>query len=103
MFKRNKPDEMDREIRSKSVITAHYYTQLILVVWIVSDLLRHRSVLMPLYVLLVGFLIRSGAALAYRHDFGDERWKKGLVILLSLIAAVAFLLMLSFGINVTGA
>ncbi len=101
MFRRNKQDEMDREIHNKSVITAHYYTQLILVTWIVSNHFRHKSVIMPLYVLLAGLLIRGGAALVYRHDFGDERWKKRLVILLSLIAAVAFLLMLSFGINVT--
>ena len=103
MFRRKKHDEMDREIHNKSVITAHYYTQLILVSWIITDLLRHRSVLMPLYVLLVGILIHSGAALTYRHGFGDERWKKGLVILLSSIAVVAVLLMISFKSTVMGA
>ncbi len=103
MFRRKKHDEMDREIHNKSVITAHYYTQLILVSWIITDLLRHRSVIMPLYVLLVGVFIHSCASLTYRHGFGDERWKKGLVILLSSIAAVAVLLMLSFKSTVMGA
>ncbi len=86
---------MDKEIRNKSIITAHYYTQLMLVSWLISDLFKHKLELMLLYVLLVGFLIRCGASLIYRHDFGDERWKKGLIFLLSSIAAVALLLALS--------
>ena len=103
MLKRNKPDEMDREIRSKSVITAHYYTQFMLVVWIIICIFKHISVLMPLYVFLVGLLVRGVSSLIYRHDFGDERWKKGLAILLPSIAAVVILLMLSVGITGEGA
>lgn len=102
LFRKNKPDEMDREISSKSAVSAFYYTQLIIIVWIISDLLRHRPVLMPLYVLLAGLLVRGCSSLIYRHDFGDERWKKGLVILLSVIAAAVSLLMLSFGNAVAG-
>lgn len=94
MFKRKIPDEMDKEIQNKSIITTHYYIQLMLVVWIIFDAFKHRPVLMPLYVFLVGLLLRGISSLIYRHDFGDERWKKGLVILLSVIAAVVILLML---------
>ena len=97
MFKKSKPDEMEKEIRNKSIISAYYYTQFMLVVWLVLGIFRHKLEFMPLYILLVGLLMRGGASLIYRHDFGDERWKKGLVILLSSIAAVALLLILSIG------
>ncbi|MCR5540624.1 MAG: hypothetical protein K6F71_07385 [Ruminococcus sp.] len=97
MFKRNKADEMDKEIRSKSIITAHYYTQFMLIVWIIIYTVKNRTILMPMYVLLVGLLVRGASSLIFRHDFEDERWKKGLVILLSATAAVVFLFMLSFG------
>ena len=102
MLKRKKHDEMDNEIRSKSIITAHYYTQLMLVVWIIIYTLKHKLVLMPLYIFMVGLLVRGVSALIYRHDFGDERWKKGLVILISSIAAIVLLLALSVGIPVEG-
>jgi hypothetical protein len=97
MFRRNKPDEMEIEIRSKSIISAHYYTQFMLVVWLVLGIFKQKLEILPLFLFLVGLLIRGAASLIYRHDFGDERWKKGLIVLISSITVVSLMIMIFVG------
>lgn len=56
-----------------------------LAVWFVLEIFRHKIEFMSLYILLVGLLMYGDALLIYRHDFGEEHWKKGLIILISSI------------------
>ena len=96
MFIRKKSDEMDKAIRVRSIAASYWFTEAILVVWIVISLIMKKSAMVPLYVLLAGLLVRGVFALIYRRSVGDDRWKKGLVILVAVIALVVFVLMLSF-------
>ncbi|MBP3271128.1 MAG: hypothetical protein J6M17_02725 [Ruminococcus sp.] len=102
MFRKNKPDEMEKDIQHKSVVAAHYFTEAALAVWIVISLIKGASAVVPLYILLAELLVRGVSVLVYRRDLGDDRWKKGIVVLISAAAVVLFVLMFSFGGSVSG-
>ena len=96
MFKRKNFDEMDKAIRGRSIAASYYFTEAILVVWIVVSLIMGKNATAPLYVLLAGLIVRGVSELTFRRGVGDDRWKKGLVIFIAVVALVVFVLMLSF-------
>lgn len=95
MFKRRKPDEMEQDIKNKSVIASMWFTQVMLVTWIVICLIKKQNCMLPAYVLLSNLAVRGISAIVYKHQVGDERWKKGVIVITAAIAVVIFLLMLS--------
>lgn len=95
MFKRRKPDEMEQDIKNKSVIASMWFTQVMLVTWIVICLIKKQNCMLPAYVLMSNLAVRGISAIVYKHQVGDERWKKGVIIITAVIAVVIFLLMLS--------
>ena len=94
MLKRKKPDEMELEIRNKSIIVSQRFTEIVLVIWVIACLVTHRSCLLPAYVLAAQLAVRLIASIIYKRQVGDDRWKNGIIILLTVIAAVIFILLL---------
>ncbi len=95
MLKRKKLDEMELDIRNKSVIASQRFTEMILAIWIVVCLVTKQSCMLPAYVLISQWIVRIISSLIYKRQVGDERWKRGLIILVSVIGGILFLLMVT--------
>lgn len=95
MFRRKVLDEMETEIRNKSIIVSQRFTEIILAVWIVICLLTKQNCVLPAYLLIAQMLVRFVSGLIYRHKVGDDRWKHSLIIALCVGAGVVFLLLIS--------
>lgn len=94
MFRRKNLDEMEQDIQNKSVIVSQRFTEILLAVWVLLCLFTNRSFALPAYVLLSQCLVRLISAMIYKRQVGDERWKRGLVILASVICGAIFLVLL---------
>ena len=94
MFRKKKLDEMEQEIRNKSIIDSQQFTETMLFTWVVVGLITHRSFALPAYVLLAQIVVRVIASMIYRRQVGDERWKRGLVIFTAIVIGAVFLVLL---------
>lgn len=99
MFGFRKRDEMDQDIHSRSILIAYYSTSLLLIIWIVINTVIDKSSILPLYILIMQFIVKKISELYYRYSVDDSRWKKGLLALSITIIAILFLLMVSIGIG----
>ncbi len=93
MFHRKKHDEMEQDIRNKSTIIANAMTETFLLIWFVICTVTKRPAIIPLYILLAQLAAKYISRLILRHRVGDERWKNGLILLLTAVLAAVFLLM----------
>ena len=92
-----KRDEMEQEIHKKSVLISHSFTSVALVVWIIVDLICQKSAILPLYLLIAQLIIQKLSALIFRHSVDDERWKKGLLLLIVSVILILFSLLIAPG------
>lgn len=95
MFRRKQLDEMETEIRNKSVIVSQRFTEIILAAWIIICLITRQNFVLPAYLLIAQFLVRFISGLIFRHQVGDERWKRSLIIALCIAAGLIFLLLIA--------
>ena len=89
-----KKDEMEKEIENKSILISYYFCQCALVIWILINFINKKNNLIPLYILIMDNIVKKISDLIYKHSVEDERWKKGLLILILLILLILFMLML---------
>ena len=94
IFRKKKLDEMEQEIRNKSIIDSQQFTETMLFTWVVVGLVTHRSFALPAYVLLAQLVVRVIASMIYKRQVGDERWKRGLIIFTAVVIGVVFLVLL---------
>lgn len=92
-----KRDEMEQEIHKKSVLISHSFTSVALVVWIIVDLIYQKSAVLPLYLLIAQLIVQKISTLIYKHSVDDERWKKGLLLLIVTIVLILFSLLIAIG------
>ena len=95
MLNRKKLDEMELDIRNKSVIASQRFTEMILSIWIIVCLIAKKSYMLPAYVLISQWIVRFISSLILKRQVGDERWMRGLIILVSVIGGILFLIMVS--------
>ena len=95
MFAFKKKDEMERDISNKGIVISYYFTTALLVIWIIRNLIINQSAVLPLYVLVMQFIVEKISVLIYKRSVGDSRWKKGLVILLTVIVIIFLALTIS--------
>jgi hypothetical protein len=95
MFCRKKLDEMEQDIRNKSMIASQRFTEIILSIWVLVCLFSKRSFALPAYVLLSQLVVRVISSMIYKRQVGDERWKRVLVIFTAIVGGTIFLVLLA--------
>ena len=95
MFRRKELDEMEQDIRNKSMIVSHRFTEMILAVWIVICVIAKQNCLLPAYLLIAECIVRFISGIIFRRRVGDERWKRSLIIALCVFCGIIFLLLIS--------
>ena len=95
MFKRNKPDEMEQDIKNKSIITSYQFTETLLFVWFVICMVRRQSAIVPLYLLITQNIVRFISEIILKRSVGDDRWKKSLIAFISVFLVIIFIVLVS--------
>ena len=95
MFGKTKPDEMELEIRSKSMLASHRFTEILLAVWTLFCVFTKRSYALPLYILAAQAVVRTVALMIYKRQVGDERWKRILILATAAVGCIIFLALLA--------
>ncbi|HRU96920.1 MAG TPA: hypothetical protein P5092_05770 [Ruminococcus sp.] len=97
MFRKKKLDEMEQDIRNKSIIASHDFMSTVLLVWFVICMVMRKPAIIPLYLLVTQNAVLYISELILKRSVGDERWKKSLIILISVILGLFFAVLVSAG------
>ena len=95
MIKFRRRDEMEQEIENKSIYIAYYSTYILLSIWIIRNLLIKEMAILPLYILIVQFIVKKISELFYKRSVDDDRWRKGLIFLIVIICLIFVFLTVS--------
>ncbi len=97
MFGRKQLDEMELDIRSRSMVVSYRFTELILAAWIVICVVMKRSCVLPAYVLISQLVVRGVSAIIYKRQVGDDRWKRALIAIIMVLLVAALIMMVGVG------
>ena len=97
MFGRKQLDEMEQDIRNRSMVVSYRFTELILAAWIVICLVMKRSCVLPAYVLISQLVVRGVSAIIYKRQVGDDRWKRALIAIIMVLLVTALIMMVGVG------
>ena len=97
MFCRKKLDEMEQDIRNKSMIASQRFTEIILSIWVLVCLFSKRSFALPAYVLLSQLVVRVISSMIYKRQVGDDRWKRALIAIIMVLLVTALIMMVGVG------
>lgn len=95
IIKPRQHDEMEQDIANRSIVDSYRFIELTMVIWIIISIITHRQVIIPIYILLSGTLVRFISAIIYKKQVGDDRWKHALIALVAAVSAIFFLMCIS--------
>ena len=101
-MKKNKLDEMEKTILTRSTIHAYNFMLLVLLIWCISAALSHQNWGIPFYIILAQSLVKFIAKQIYRHQVDDERWKNSLISLTIIATIIVFAILFVIPISLIG-
>lgn len=101
-MRKNKLDEMEKEIITRSTIHAYKFMVIALLIWCISAALSHQNWGIPFYIILSQSLVKFIAKQIYRHQVEDERWKNSLLSLTIIATIIVFAILFIIPISLIG-